>query len=79
MIKEEKPKVPCCDRFLIHPDKRPKMAFDFIIILFAVWNAIMVPYEAAYGDINSLLFDICDRIIDVFFFIDILVNFRTMY
>ena len=55
------------------------MIFDLIIILFAVWNAFTVPYEAAYGAISNIFFEVCDRIIDVFFFIDIVVNFRTIY
>ena len=49
-----------CNRFLVSPDNKWKMRFDLVIIIMAVWNAIYVPFSAAYGDIDSVWIDIID-------------------
>jgi len=48
-----------------------------IIIVFAIYNSILIPYEFAYTMKDYLWVDIIDRILDVAFGIDILINFRT--
>lgn len=53
------------------------------MILLALWNCISIPYYVAFG--NKVTFDdnlalnIVERIIDVCFAIDIILNFRTTY
>ena len=73
----KKPKK--CDQHLVHPDSRFKVSWDLIIILFSVYNAILVPYEFAYSMTSSIFLQILDRLIDTAFIVDIFINLRTMY
>lgn len=58
-----------------------KLYWDTIIIIFALYNAIVLPLEIAYkpkslkqpGEITVEVF------IDMLFVIDIFINFRTTY
>jgi hypothetical protein len=72
-------KVSFWEKTLIHPDSRFKIFWDLIIIVLAVYNSIFIPYEFAYSVDEYVFIDVIDRIIDVAFAIDILVNFRTIY
>ena len=76
---DEKKKVHFCNRNLIHPDKKFKFVFDLVIIIFSVWNSILIPYQAAYKQDTGVIVSVIDRFIDVAFFFDIFVNFRTIY
>jgi hypothetical protein len=67
------------ERTVIRPDSTFKMVWDLIIIVLSVYNSILIPYEFAYSLDTNILLDILDRIIDVVFAIDILINFRTAY
>jgi hypothetical protein len=64
---------------IIKPNSRLKINWDLVVIILSVYNSILIPYEFAYSMETNFLFDALDRIIDVFFFIDILINFRTAY
>lgn len=68
-----------CNKWLINPDNKYKNWWDLIIIVFSVWNAVLVPYTSAYGSIDNIVVSIIDRFVDVCFIIDIFINFRTMY
>lgn len=63
----------------MHPDSKFKIAWDLIIILFSVYNSILIPYEFAYSFDTNIIFQVFDRMVDVSFGIDILINFRTIY
>jgi hypothetical protein len=54
------PKKRLCDRWLVHPNSKLKMRFDFLIIVFAVWNSVLVPYEAAYGNLGNSVVSVID-------------------
>lgn len=66
-------------RWLIHPDSRFKITWDLIVIIFSVYNSILIPYEFAYSIDTSVFFEVIDRIVDVAFLVDILINFRAMF
>ena len=68
-----------CDKYLIHPDSRFKVLWDLIIIILSVYNSLLIPYEFAYDIETSIFLDALDRMIDIAFLFDILINFRTMY
>ena len=72
-------KVPLCNRFLIHPDSWFKIIWDLIIIVLSVYNAILIPYEFSYSLEENTLWIVFDYMIDSLFWIDILINFRTIY
>ena len=50
-----------------------------IIIVFSVYNSILIPYDVAYGLEYSLTIEIIDRIVDAMFVGDIAINFRSVY
>lgn len=68
-----------CKKLLVHPDSKFKIVWDLIVIVFAVYNAFLIPYEFAYEIDTNIFLEIIDRTIDVIFIIDIFINFRTMY
>ncbi|CAI2365644.1 unnamed protein product [Moneuplotes crassus] len=68
-----------CDKNLVHPDSKFKAIWDLIVIIFSVYNSVLIPYEFAYDHNSHIILDICDRIIDTAFIVDIFINFRTMY
>ena len=63
------------------PNDSFKSKWDLIIILFAIFNAFFIPLQVSFDDptLKSNLFLVINSIIDFFFFIDILVMFRTVY
>lgn len=63
----------------MHPDNKWKMRFDLLIIILSIYNAIIVPYEAAYGEISSVALQVVDQLINAMFIIDIFINFRLVY
>ena len=55
----------------------------FIIIL-AIYNSIMIPWQLFYRDLGLTVFtgstvSLIDSIIDLIFIADIIINFRTTY
>ena len=52
----------------------------FTIIL-VVYNTFSVPFDAAFGDPNNPVVSITwlNTVIDVFFCVDVVINFRTSY
>ncbi|CAI2367321.1 unnamed protein product [Moneuplotes crassus] len=56
-----------------------KSIWDLIIIIFSIYNSILIPFEFAYTMESHIVLQICDRLIDVIFIVDIFINFRTMY
>lgn len=67
------------NRFIIHPNSRFKISWDLIIIMFSVYNSMLIPYEFAYGRGYSWVIDQIDTLVDICFIIDIIINFRTAY
>jgi len=57
--------------------------WDIFIIIFAVYNCIELPMEAAFTWRSSVgqtyISDYLNYFIDSFFFIDIILNFRTSF
>ena len=68
-------------RCFLRSNSPNRIRFDLFIMFLATINCFMVPYQAAFSDPNSsnLTLDVMNGIIDVFFMLDILVNFRTSY
>jgi hypothetical protein len=60
-------------------DTKLRLRWDLFIILLALWNCIYIPFDAAFGVKESVAIIVVDRIIDVFFFMDILFNFFTTF
>lgn len=58
-----------------------KLNWDISIIVFAIYNSIMTPFNIAFDNefAGSILSLIIESIINVFFIVDIIINFRTSY
>jgi len=56
-----------------------KMYWDLFIMILATWNCITIPITMAFEPpfANSDVVYILNGIIDIFFILDIFVNFRT--
>eukprot|EP00620_Florenciella_sp_RCC1587_P014283 CAMPEP_0182559924 /NCGR_PEP_ID=MMETSP1324-20130603/2854_1 /TAXON_ID=236786 /ORGANISM="Florenciella sp., Strain RCC1587" /LENGTH=711 /DNA_ID=CAMNT_0024772241 /DNA_START=364 /DNA_END=2500 /DNA_ORIENTATION=+ len=70
--------------FLVHPDGHFRLFWDIASLIMLSFVAIFTPYQIAflpfqtYPNIQRWLgFFIVDRIIDVFFLVDIFINFRS--
>jgi len=48
-------------------------------MLLAVWNCISIPFTVAFEPGTNEIYDVFDRIIDICFAVDLLINFRTTY
>jgi hypothetical protein len=64
---------------LIHPDSKCKIYWDLIIIIFSVYNSILIPYQLAYSVQESISLEVIDRLVDTTFIFDIAINFKTIY
>ena len=58
-----------------------KIKWDLVIICFAIYNSFQIPFEIAFDPADMKLpgFFAINSLIDFFFFLDILVNFRTSF
>jgi hypothetical protein len=63
---------------MLHPDSKWKNRWDLIVIILSVENSVVTPYELAYGDIDHVVMDIFNWFVNVLFFFDIFITFRTM-
>jgi len=48
-------------------------------MLLALWNCLSIPFTVAFEPDYGVIYSICERIIDVCFALDILINFRTTF
>ena len=53
--------------------------WDLFIIVLAIWNCLYIPFEVAFKPEKTTLIEFADRVIDVLFFTDIIINFMTSY
>ena len=56
--------------------------WDLLIIILALYNCVIIPLNVAFTNLNfgsSIGAQVIDRIIDVLFFLDVVLNFRTTF
>ena len=59
-----------------------KIKWDLFIIILAVYNCISLPIELSMMPLflqNNPTFELCNTLIDLAFFFDIIISFRTIY
>lgn len=56
-----------------------RIKWDTLILIMAVWNCIYIPFEIAFQPPASFIIEIINSVIDLFFYIDIAIAFRTSY
>lgn len=78
VYRQETPKTP--PHIILHYSTF-KAIWDWVILILTFYTAIMVPYNVAFNtksmDTVGLL--VVDTIVDVIFFIDIVLNFHTTF
>lgn len=68
-------------RCMCRHNQKAKMRWDLLIIILALYNCVSIPYEVGYESkfTDNIGLTVFEYFIDVLFFIDIVVNFRTTY
>ena len=67
-------------KYMWRHNNKIRMNWDLLVIMLALYNCVMIPFNVAFPDDNeSLLMTIFNKIIDVLFGLDIALNFRTTY
>jgi len=68
-------------RCMCRHNQKAKMRWDLLIIVLALYNCLSIPYEVCYGSsfTDSVGLDVFEYCIDVLFFLDIVINFRTTF
>mmetsp|Transcript_24891 Transcript_24891/g.69399 ORF Transcript_24891/g.69399 Transcript_24891/m.69399 type:complete len:684 (+) Transcript_24891:286-2337(+) len=65
---------------LVNPNSRKRRYWDFMILIFVIYNAVAVPLDAGFPTYKKAdWLSYGEVAIDVIFFLDIIYNFRTAY
>ena len=56
-----------------------RMRWDLYVMLLAIWNCLIIPFDVAFEPEKNLLYNVLDRFIDASFIADIVINFRTTF
>lgn len=65
--------------FILHDKHSVRTTWDLIIMVLVVVTVIQVPYAVAFALPSEVFLLVVERTIDIAFFIDIILNFRTAY
>lgn len=76
MLPEYRDETPTKGLFLLLHYSLMRELWDWLVILLCIYTAILVPYNITFQSEGFLVLDV---IIDVIFFFDIVLNFRTTY
>jgi predicted membrane protein len=66
-------------RFLIRHDNKWRMRWDLLVMLIAIWNCISIPFDVAFDPKKGTWNKVLDTLIDICFFLDIVLTFDTSY
>lgn len=69
------------DEYIIRESSKFRLKWDIYIIVMALYNSITIPLNLAFNtsQLDSIGVTIFESFIDLSFFIDIMLNFRTTY
>lgn len=56
-----------------------KTIWDWMILTLTFYTAVMVPYNVAFQTRDEMAITVLDSLVDVIFFIDIVLNFHTTF
>lgn len=65
-------------RFIFRFNSKFRMRWDLVVCLLAIYNCISIPLAVAFAFEGEGI-NIWERIVDVSFALDVLINFRTTY
>mmetsp|Transcript_47158 Transcript_47158/g.121868 ORF Transcript_47158/g.121868 Transcript_47158/m.121868 type:complete len:900 (-) Transcript_47158:497-3196(-) len=67
--------------YIIHPDAKWKMIWDYFIIFLVFYNAIFIPMNVAFNPISSyamsLFLEVADYFVDIIFLCDMVMSFLS--
>ena len=67
-------------KYMWRHNNKVRMNWDLLIILLALYNCIMIPFNVAFPDEQeSTAMSVVNTLIDILFGLDIALNFRTTY
>eukprot|EP00753_Platysulcus_tardus_P013660 PLAT3821.3.p1 GENE.PLAT3821.3~~PLAT3821.3.p1 ORF type:complete len:1960 (+),score=909.62 PLAT3821.3:67-5946(+) len=65
-------------KWMIHPERPGKQAWDLFVLLLILYSVLIVPYQIGFDITDARLFWI-DRAVELFFMVDIGVTFCTAF
>lgn len=68
-------------KYMLRQNDPRKTKWDLVIIFLAIYNSFQIPFELAFEpeDMKATSFVLLNSLIDFFFLLDIIVNFRTTF
>jgi hypothetical protein len=72
-------KIESENRVLIHPTGQFATRWDVVLILSMLFTCFVTPYEIALLATNWDMLFVCNRVVDIIFTVDLIVNFRMMF
>ena len=66
---------------IFRPTDLIKLRWDIAVMICAIFNCFTIPFKVAYQPpgMDSIIFSLVNLCVDLIFFMDILINFRTTY
>ena len=65
--------------FIIPFNNKNRLIWDTLILIMAIYNCLETPLDIAFEPESSIVIIIINYVIDLFFYLDILVAFRTSF
>ena len=62
-------------RFILHPKNRFKQTWQIIFTILLIYTAVFVPFKLAFIEDETAAIKIFEYFVDIFFGIDIVINF----
>jgi hypothetical protein len=67
------------DSFLVHPNDRRKVRWDLWLAFLIIYSIITVPFRIGFNAEATGIWLAIDIMVDIFFFLDMIVSFRTSF
>ena len=64
---------------ILHPQETIRVQWDIILTIAIIYSTIAVPYRIGFESMATGSMKVFENCLDIFFFLDILVNFQTAY
>lgn len=78
-VEYEGPELIAARMHLILPEGRRKIIWDWLILAFVLYNAMMVPFDLAFNLCLGVGMLMVDVTVDTLFIVDCIINFRVTY
>ena len=63
----------------LYPNTQWRQLWDVVILCLVMYTAIVIPFQYAFNEGQSLAWFVVDSVVDVLFIADVFVNFRTAF